>query len=121
MDFYEKYELIEPLPGEGTKSFRAKQISTAREVTVHLLVGGRTPDNDALLTRLRAIPAQSFSKLIEVGDNSGTPYVVTGAPPYQHLAEWLTDLDESALNTPATSSSMMMRLTSSRSSAVGRT
>ncbi len=53
MDFYRKYELIDPLAGEGTRSFRAKQINTGREVNVHLLVGGDTPGNEALLARLR--------------------------------------------------------------------
>ena len=48
MEFYRKYELIEPLPGEGTRVFRAKQATTGREVAVHLLVGGRTPENEAL-------------------------------------------------------------------------
>src|ERR1017187_6497985 len=100
MDFYKRYELIDPLPGPGTKSFRARQASTAREVTVHLLVGGRTPENEQLLARLRAMPAQSFSKLIEVGDNDGTPYVVTMAPPYQHLSDWLSDQEKVAQNVP---------------------
>ncbi len=72
MDFYQKYELIDPLPGEGTRSFRARQIATGREVAVHLLVGGKTPENEAMLTRLRALPEGSLRKLIEVGDNEGT-------------------------------------------------
>src|SRR3989442_10024746 len=83
MSFFQKYELIEPVPGEGPKSFRARQLATGREVAVHLLVGGRTPQNEALLARLRALPAQSFSKLLEVGDNDGTPYVVIEAPPFR--------------------------------------
>jgi hypothetical protein len=101
MDFYRRYELIEPIEGLGTKSFRARQVSSARDVTVHLLVGGRTPENEQLLARLRAMPAQSFSKLIEVGDNDGTPYVVTIAPPYQALNEWLADQERAgAQNVP---------------------
>ena len=96
MDFYSRYELIEPVPGTGTKSFRARQVSTARDVTVHLLVGGRTPENEQLLARLRGMPAQSFSKLIEVGDNEGTPFVVTVAPPYLHLADWLGEQEIAA-------------------------
>ena len=97
MDFYQKYELIDPLPGEGTRSFRARQAATGKEVVVHLLVGGRTPENEKLLGRLRGIPALSFSKLVEIGDNEGTPFVVTAAPPYLHLAEWLADQERSAL------------------------
>ena len=89
MEFYRKYELIEPLPGEGTRVFRAKQAATGREVAVHLLVGGYTPENEALLARLRALPPASVAKLLEVGENEGTPYVVTVAPPYLHLEAWL--------------------------------
>ena len=100
MDFYQKYELIDPLPGEGTRSFRARQIATGREVTVHLLVGGRTPENERLLARLRGIPAQSFSKLVEVGENDGTPYVATAAPPYQSLADWLADQERGVAPDP---------------------
>src|SRR5580692_3977886 len=96
MDFYQKYELIDPLPGEGTRSFRARQIATGREVAVHLLVGGKTAENDALLTRLRTLPEGSLRKLIEVGDNDGTTFVATEAPPFLHLAEWLAEQDRAA-------------------------
>ncbi|HEY1341612.1 MAG TPA: hypothetical protein VGF59_29075, partial [Bryobacteraceae bacterium] len=97
MDFYQKYELIDALPVEGpTKTFRARQISTGRNVAVHLLLGGRTPQNEALLARLRAIPPASMAKLLEVGENEGTTYVVTVAPPYEGLPEWLTDQERAA-------------------------
>ncbi len=96
MDFYQKYELIEPLTGEGTRSFRARQRATSRTVSVHLLVGGKTPENESLLARLRGMPPQSMSKLIEVGDNDGTVYVVTIAPPYHHLNEWLDEQERAA-------------------------
>src|SRR5580692_10227948 len=95
MDFYQKYVLIDPLAGEGSKSFRARQISTGREVTVHLLPGGRTPENEALLTRLRTLPEGSLRKLIEVGDNDGTTFVATEAPPFLHLEEWLAEQERS--------------------------
>ena len=91
MDFYEKYELIDPLPGEGTKSFRARQIASGRDVVVHVLVGGKTAENEALLGRLRNLPPEALRKLLEVGDNEGVTYVVTEAPPYRHLGEWLGD------------------------------
>ena len=67
MDFDRKYELIEPLPGAGPDSFRARQTSTGREVTVHFLVGGQTPENEKLLARLRALPPDSMARLIEIG------------------------------------------------------
>ena len=96
MDFYQKYELIDPLPGEGTRSFRARQIATGREVAVHLLTGGKTTENDALLTRLRTLPEGSLRKLIEVGDNDGTIFVATEAPPLLHLAEWLAEQERAS-------------------------
>jgi hypothetical protein len=96
MDFYQKYELIDPLPGEGTRSFRARQIVTGREVAVHLLVSGKTGENDTLLSRLRALPERSLRKLIEVGDNDGTVFVATEAPPFLHLADWLAEQERAA-------------------------
>src|SRR5580692_8220272 len=96
MDFYQKYELIDPLPGDGTRSFRARQIATGREVAVHLLVGGKTGENDTLLSRLRALPEGSLRKLIEVGDNDGTVFVATEAPPFLHLADWLAEQERAA-------------------------
>src|ERR1035438_5340667 len=91
MGFYQKNNLIEPLAGEGTRSFRARQASTGRDVTVHLLVGGKSPENEALLARLRGLPPQTMGKLIEVGDYEGTTYVATVAPPFQHLSDWLSE------------------------------
>ncbi len=96
MDFYQKYELIDPLPGEGTKSFRARQISSGRDVAVHLLTGGKNPENDALLARLRTLPPESLRKLLEVGDNDGVTFVATEAPPYLHLGEWLGEQERAA-------------------------
>ena len=106
MDFYNKYDLIEGLPGGSSRSFRARQIRSGRDVTVHLLVGGRTPENEKLLARLREMPAQSFSKLLEVGDNEGTLFVVTAAPPYLGLNEWLEEQEKAAgnVNRPASDS-----------------
>src|ERR1035441_7121766 len=89
MEFTQKYILIELLAGDGVQSYRAVQTSTGRDVAVHLLVGGKTPENEALLVRLRAMQPQSMAKLIEVGEQQGNTFVVTVAPPYQRLDEWL--------------------------------
>ncbi len=98
MDVHQKYELIELLPGEGPKSFRARQSSMARDVTVHVLVGGQTPENQGLLARLRALPPNSLARMVEVGtNNDGTQYVVIFAPPFQHLMEWLKDQEAAAI------------------------
>ena len=96
MDFSQKYQLIELLPGEGVQSYRARQTNTGRDVTVHLLVGGKTPENEAFLVRLRAMQPHSMAKLIEVGEYQGDTFVVTVAPPYQRLDEWLAEQDRAA-------------------------
>ena len=86
----QRYDLIDEIPGGATQSFRART-AAGREVTVHFLRGGRTPENEALLARLRAIPPAAQANLVEVGEYEGTPFVVTAAPPYQHLAAWIKD------------------------------
>src|ERR1035437_2026726 len=96
MDFSQKYDLIELLPGEGVQSYRARQTNTGREVTVHLLVGGKTPENEAFLARLRGMQPQSMAKLIEVGEHQDGTFVVSVAPPYQRLDEWLAEQDHAA-------------------------
>src|ERR1019366_1283043 len=96
MDFSQKYDFVELLPGEGVRSYRARQTNTGRDVTVHLLVGGKTPENEAFLVRLRAMQPQSMAKLIEVGEHQGATFVVTVAPPYQRLDEWMAEQDHAA-------------------------
>ena len=91
MDFKQKYTLLDPILGAGSRSFQGRQISTGREVTVHLLEGGTTPETQALLDRLRSLPPQCMSKLIEVGEADGARFVVTAAPPYLHLTAWLEE------------------------------
>src|SRR5262249_51890979 len=87
------------------RSFRAKQVATGRIVVVHLMVGGRTPQNEALLARLRALPPQSFSQLLEVGSNDGTPFVVIAAPPFPNLHDWLIAQERPAPTLTAPSAS----------------
>jgi hypothetical protein len=114
MDFNKKYDLLDPLPGRGPwqggmrpvadrsdswnaqhgqsslpQSYRARQTATGREVTVHLLGQARTPETEALLARIRALPPASLAKLVEVGENQGAAYVVASAPPFLHLNDWL--------------------------------
>jgi hypothetical protein len=96
MDFDRKYELLEALPGKGVKSFRGRQAATGRSVCVHLLPGGHSPTNDALLARIRALRPESLMQLIEVGQHDGAIFVVTDAPPYEHLLEWLQEQERAA-------------------------
>ena len=51
MNFYQKYELLEPLSSGEIKRFRGREMAANRAVVVHLMVAGRTPENEALLAR----------------------------------------------------------------------
>jgi hypothetical protein len=95
MNLEKKYQLLEPLPGEGARSFRARQTLTGREVSVHLLPGGHTPQNEELLARLRTLPLPALAKLLEVGEQDGIIYIVIEAPP-QHLLDWLAGNESNA-------------------------
>ena len=46
--------------------------------------------------RLRAMHPTSMAKLIEVGEHEGNTFVVTVAPPYMRLDEWLAEQDKAA-------------------------
>ena len=99
MEFSQKYQLIQLLPGDGVRSHRARQTNTGREVTVHVLAGGKTPENEAILARLRALQPPAMAKLIEVGEHAGDTFVVTVAPPYQRLEEWLDEQERAGAGT----------------------
>ena len=77
MSFDERYQLLELAEDQGAKTFVAREISTGRKVTVFLFVGEQAHVQADLLTQLRAADRVQFSELLEVGDNRGTPYVVT--------------------------------------------
>jgi len=95
MSFYDRYELVGEIEGEGTRGFRARQKDNGREVAVHLLLGGRTPENLLLLARVDAF--RNAPRLIEIGEFEGTDYVVTEAPPYVHLNEWVLMMERAAV------------------------
>jgi hypothetical protein len=77
MSFDERYQLLELAEDQGVKAFVAREISTGRKVTVFLFVGEQAQVQADLLLQLRAADREQFSELLEVGDNRGTPYVVT--------------------------------------------
>jgi hypothetical protein len=90
MDLDKKYALLESIPGRGASSFRGRQLASGREVTVHLL-GGKPEERKALLSRIRALPSESLSQVVEAGEQEGTVYLVTSAPPHCHFSEWLPE------------------------------
>jgi hypothetical protein len=84
------YQLIELLPGPGAESHRAIR-RDGRAATLHVLRGGRTPENEATLARLRALPPEAQGKLLEVGEHEGDVFIATVAPPFLPLAAWLSE------------------------------
>jgi hypothetical protein len=88
MDFHRKYALLDPIPGNGASSYRGRQLLSGREVTVHFLPGDGM-GNEALLSRIRALPPHVLSQLLEIGEHEGALYLVTIAPPYLHFCDWL--------------------------------
>jgi len=100
MPFAEKYQLLEALSGEGIESFRARHVSNGREVTAHLLPGGKAAEETkALMARLVRLPWQARANLLEIGEYRGRSYVVLAAPPFLHFFAWL-QAAESGIQTP---------------------
>ena len=77
MSFQDKYELVDLIEDGPAKVFVARELATGRKLGVFLFVGEQARAQAELLKRLHAIDRREFPELIEVGDNEGTPYVVT--------------------------------------------
>ena len=77
MSFDETYQLVDLVEDENAKTFVAKEIATDRTVSVFLFVGDQARRHAELLERLRVADRRQFPELIEIGNNQGTPYVVT--------------------------------------------
>ncbi len=82
------FELIEEIPGEGARSFRAQTLS-GRAVTVHVLPGPWAPAHEPFKARLRALSVDALAQLIEVGEHEGFAYLITVAPPHLALMDWM--------------------------------
>ena len=89
--FYDRFELLEMLRDDGVKSFRAKEISTGRDVEAHIFVNPHAPLSMALLSRLNKLPEPERERIVDRGKNHGTPYVVTTPfADFPGLREWLS-------------------------------
>ncbi|MBL8175934.1 MAG: hypothetical protein JNK48_14755, partial [Bryobacterales bacterium] len=104
MNFYQKYELLEVLRDDGVKSFQGRELSTGREVEVHLFVGvpGKSEPPYDLVDKIRNLSGESRSHLLEVGEHLGTPYVVTlPLQGFSHLRDWVNAKSATAAPPPA--------------------
>src|SRR3974377_1076727 len=92
----QRYEFLEPVPGlvvHSDKALRSRQISSGRPVTVHLLAGGHSMENAALLQELETLPAEHRGLVLGVADDHGTLSVVTEVLPGDlPLRKWVAGL-----------------------------
>src|ERR1700760_3088942 len=96
MSFDQRFQItgrIASSLGQTDHALSAREISTGRSVTIHLLAGGHSAANDALLAEIPTLPPEYQVCFLETGDQNGTLYVITdtlaGNKP---LREWLTAL-----------------------------
>lgn len=90
MVFHEKYELLALRSGGQEITLPAKEISSGRDVLVHLLSGGDTPDVRELLAAIDKLPPEHRRTVLDQGDHDGIPYVVTEVLPQNlNLREWM--------------------------------
>src|SRR3974377_1025570 len=81
----QRYEFLEPVPGlvvHSDKALRSRQISSGRPVTVHLLAGGHSMENAALLQELETLATEHRGRVLEVSDYYGTVSGVTEGRPW---------------------------------------
>ena len=108
MDLDSKYELGAVAANDReSKTFRARETASGREVFVHILFGGKPlGGGESLLNVLSSRmtdpdPAKS-AQVLEIGDYKGMPFAVTPVVPgFQGLRAWL-DPGRGPLAGPAT-------------------
>src|SRR5487761_884151 len=97
MTLNSKYELSDLLHDGHTKTYVARQISSGRQVLVHLRpLGGGSPqqsDSDTLGTLwkyLKTTLPERRSKVLDMGEcDSGAYFVTELVPGFQSLDQWL--------------------------------
>ena len=95
MIFHDRYELLALRGGDREIALPGREISSGRDVLVHLLSDGYTPENRELLANIDKLPAEYQRRVLDIGDHEGIPYVVTDVlPPNLKLREatpvWLS-------------------------------
>src|ERR1017187_8274718 len=91
MIFHDRYELLALRGGDDREiALPGREISSGRDVLVHLLSAGYTPENQELLAIIDRLTAEPRRRVLDKGDHEGIPYVVTEVlPPNLKLREWL--------------------------------
>jgi hypothetical protein len=93
MNLEEKYRLLEPVPPtvpEPEVALLARDVLTGVPVVFHLLAGSAV---EALMSRLRSVPAPEALKILDVGEIAGNRCVVSQIlPGNQSLVDWLNTI-----------------------------
>ncbi len=94
MSLVEKYELLDLIAENETRTYLARERASVRMVMVHQLLPG--PNRISLLElvlRTRMIPSSPGRlQILELGEHGGIPYVVTEIiPGFQTLRQWLQE------------------------------
>lgn len=92
MSLIEKYELLDVIAENETRTYLARERSTVRMVMIHLLLPN--PNRIALLEmvlRTRMMPSSpGRQQILDLGEHEGMPYVATEIiPGFRTLREWL--------------------------------
>jgi hypothetical protein len=80
MAFDRKYELLEPLPEPLCRlgvRLKAREISSGRPVTIHVVPERDQAENEALLRDIRTFPLDEQRRVVEIGGYARAAYVVT--------------------------------------------
>ena len=95
MNFAGRYQILEMLSDGETRTFKAVQISSGRNVLLHQLWVERTPPNQPDLASLvfgflRGATADEMKILVDMGEEASRVFVVTeDLPVCQNLRQWL--------------------------------
>ncbi|PYT16448.1 MAG: hypothetical protein DMG59_10430 [Acidobacteria bacterium] len=90
MGFYERFELLELFRDDGIKTFQGREIDTGRPVQVHLFVRPDAPESIALLNKIEQLREEERRRILDRGENHGTPYIVTDKlVDHPGFREWL--------------------------------
>ncbi|MBN2319172.1 MAG: hypothetical protein JXR49_08840 [Acidobacteria bacterium] len=77
MEFKEKYSLLELIEDADATIYVATEIPTGKGVVVFLFPGEQARAQKDVLLQLRSVNRLQFPELIDIGDDRGTPFVVT--------------------------------------------
>ena len=96
MDLDSKYELGAVTANDSeSKTFRARETETGREVFVHILFGGKPPGGgesllSVLSSRMTDPDPAKRAQVLEISDYRGMPFAVTPVlPAFQGLRAWV--------------------------------